>query len=81
MTPLLRRLRSDLFATPADAALSLALIALITAAAVGLVHWATQRAQWAVLQANSTLFAVGRYPSEQQWRGAGSSAATPPVRP
>jgi len=68
MTPLLRRLRSDLFATPADGALSLGLIALITAAAVGLVQWATQRAQWAVIQANSTLFAVGRYPADQQWR-------------
>jgi general L-amino acid transport system permease protein len=68
MTPLSRRLRADLFATPADGALSLGLIALITAAAVGLVQWATQRAQWAVIQANSTLFAVGRYPADQQWR-------------
>ncbi|MCX5951669.1 MAG: amino acid ABC transporter permease [Cyanobacteria bacterium] len=68
MNPLLRRLRADLFATPADGALSLGLIALITAAAVGLVQWATQRAQWAVIQANSTLFAVGRYPADQQWR-------------
>ncbi len=68
MNPLLRRLRSDLFATPADGALSLGLIALITAVAVGLLQWATQRAQWAVIQANSTLFAVGRYPGDQQWR-------------
>ena len=64
----LRRLRADLFATPADGALSLGLIALISAAALGLVRWASQKAQWAVIQANSTLFAVGRYPEAQQWR-------------
>jgi general L-amino acid transport system permease protein len=68
MTPLLRRLRADLFATPADGALSLGLLALITAAAVGLLQWASQKAQWAVIQANSTLLAVGRYPEDQQWR-------------
>jgi len=68
MTPMLRRLRADLFATPADGALSLGLLALITAAAVGLLQWASQKAQWAVIQANSTLLAVGRYPEDQQWR-------------
>jgi general L-amino acid transport system permease protein len=68
MNLLLRRLRADLFATPADGALSLGLIALISAAALGLVQWASQKAQWAVIQANSTLFAVGRYPEAQQWR-------------
>ena len=68
MTLLLRRLRADLFATPADGALSLGLIALITAAVVGLLQWASQKAQWAVIQANSTLLAVGRYPEDQQWR-------------
>jgi general L-amino acid transport system permease protein len=68
MNLLLRRLRADLFATPADGALSLGLIALISAAALGLVRWASQKAQWAVIQASSTLFAVGRYPEAQQWR-------------
>ena len=68
MNPLLRRLRADLFATPADGALSLGLIALFSAAALGLVQWASQKAQWTVIQANSTLFAVGRYPEAQQWR-------------
>jgi len=68
MNLLLRRLRSDLFATPVDGALSLGLIALISAALVGLVQWASQKAQWAVIQANSTLFVVGRYPEAQQWR-------------
>ena len=68
MNSLLRRLRTELFATPADAVLSLALISLITAAAFGFLRWALTQAQWAVVRVNSTLFAVGRYPIEQQWR-------------
>lgn len=68
MNSLLRRLRAELFATPADAALSLALISLITLASFGVLRWALTQAQWAVVKVNSTLFAVGRYPIEQQWR-------------
>ena len=68
MKSLLRRLRRELFATPADGILSLGLIALILAVVVGLLRWAFTQAQWAVIQLNSTLFAVGRYPIEQQWR-------------
>ncbi len=45
MNLLLRRLRADLFATPADGALSLGLIALTSAAALGLVQWASQKAE------------------------------------
>jgi len=33
-----------------------------------LLHWLVFKAQWAVIQANSTLFAIGRYPLDQQWR-------------
>ncbi|MFM7393456.1 MAG: amino acid ABC transporter permease [Cyanobium sp.] len=68
MQSLIRRLRSELFATPGDAVLSVALITILAAAAAGFLHWALRQAQWAVVQVNSTLFAVGRYPIEQQWR-------------
>ena len=68
MNALLRRLRHELFATPADALLSAGLLTLLALAVGGLVRWMFGRAQWAVIQANSTLFAVGRYPIEQQWR-------------
>jgi general L-amino acid transport system permease protein len=68
MNPLLRRLRQDLFATPADSLLSIALLAILASGATAFLHWAFSRAQWAVIQANSTLFALGRYPIEQQWR-------------
>ncbi|MFN5194938.1 MAG: amino acid ABC transporter permease [Cyanobacteriota bacterium] len=68
MNPIVRRLRQELFPTPADGALSLGLIALIVIAVTALLRWAVGRAQWAVIQVNSTLFAVGRYPSDQQWR-------------
>jgi general L-amino acid transport system permease protein len=68
MQSLIRRLRSELFATPGDAVISITLLTILAAAAAGLLHWALRQAQWAVVQVNSTLFAVGRYPIEQQWR-------------
>jgi general L-amino acid transport system permease protein len=68
MTPLLRRLRQDLFATPADGLVTVLLLALIGAGGFAVLHWALGQAQWAVIRANSTLFAVGRYPLDQQWR-------------
>ena len=68
MKPFLRRLRQELFPSAADGALSLALLALLTVAVFGLLRWAFGQARWAVIQLNATLFAVGRYPLEQQWR-------------
>jgi len=68
MAPLLRRLRQDLFATPADGIVTVLLLALIGAGGAAILHWAFGQAQWAVIRANSTLFAVGRYPHDQQWR-------------
>ena len=61
-------LRKELFANPIDGLVSVLLITGVGAAGFRLVHWAFAQAQWAVIQANSTLFAVGRYPVEQQWR-------------
>jgi general L-amino acid transport system permease protein len=68
MNSLLRRLRHNLFATPADAVISVVLLAVIAAGAFSFFTWALRHARWAVIQANSTLFAVGRYPIDQQWR-------------
>jgi general L-amino acid transport system permease protein len=68
MNSLLRRLRHNLFATPADAVISVVLLAVIAAGAFSFFNWALRHARWAVIQANSTLFAVGRYPIDQQWR-------------
>ena len=65
---LMRRLQRDLFASRFDGFISIALIALLLAVGGALVQWLLFQAQWAVIQANSTLFAVGRYPLEQQWR-------------
>ncbi len=61
-------LRQELFGSPADSLISVLLISTIIAAAFALVRWALGQAQWAVIQANTTLFAVGRYPVQQQWR-------------
>ena len=63
-----QRLRAELFGSRVDGLVSIALIAAMVAIATGLIKWALFQAQWAVIQANSTLFAVGRYPIEQQWR-------------
>jgi general L-amino acid transport system permease protein len=68
MTELLRRLRRDYFANPIDTTISIVLIAGLSAALIGTLRWALVQAEWAVIQANTTLFAVGRYPIEQQWR-------------
>ena len=65
---LMRRLQRDLFSSRFDGFISIALIALLVAVGGALVQWLLFHAQWAVIQANSTLFAVGRYPLEQQWR-------------
>ncbi len=62
------KLRQELFATPLDGVVSVLLITGLAAAGYRLLHWALAQAHWAVIQANSTLFAVGRYPIEQQWR-------------
>lgn len=62
------RLRQELFATPADGLLSLGLITLLLVGGTKLLQWMFQQAQWAVIQANSTLLAVGRYPQAEQWR-------------
>jgi general L-amino acid transport system permease protein len=64
----LGRLRRELFSTPADALLSLALITVLSTALFSLLRWAFSQADWAVVQLNSTLFAVGRYPLTEQWR-------------
>lgn len=65
---LVLRLRQALFATPADGLLSALLLALLAWGAVSLLGWASARADWAVVQLNSALLLVGRYPLEQQWR-------------
>jgi general L-amino acid transport system permease protein len=64
----LASLRQELFANPIDGLVTLLLITGLAAAARHLLHWVLAQAHWAVIQANSTLFAVGRYPIEQQWR-------------
>ncbi|MFM7676922.1 MAG: amino acid ABC transporter permease [Synechococcus sp.] len=61
-------LRRELFASPLDGLLSLALLGLLGTGATVLLRWAFSQADWAVIRLNSTLFAVGRYPVAQQWR-------------
>ena len=62
------RLRRELFATPLDGVITLALVGFLLAVGTAFLRWMLFQAEWAVIQANTTLFAVGRYPIEQQWR-------------
>ncbi len=64
----LKRLQRQLAPSAADALLSLGLVALILWAALQLLGWAMGRADWAVVQLNSMLLLVGRYPLAEQWR-------------
>ena len=64
----LQRLRAALFASRLDGLITVVLLAALLAAGQALLHWLVFKAQWAVIQANSTLFAIGRYPLDQQWR-------------
>ena len=68
MTISLQRLRRELFATPLDGLISLVLVGVLLAAGSAFLKWMLFQAQWTVIQANSTLFALGRYPIDQQWR-------------
>ncbi|MEY4297155.1 MAG: Inner rane amino-acid transporter permease protein YhdY [Cyanobacteriota bacterium] len=63
-----RRVRRQLFASRLDGLITVVLLVLLLSAALGIGHWALSQAQWAVIQVNSTLFTLGRYPLEQQWR-------------
>ena len=63
-----RTLKSELFATPLDGLITLVLVGFLLAVGTAFLRWVLFQAQWAVIQTNTTLFAVGRYPIEQQWR-------------
>jgi general L-amino acid transport system permease protein len=65
---LTNRLRRELFATPLDGLITVALLIGLVSGLKALLHWSLTQADWAVIQANSTLLAVGRYPLNQQWR-------------
>ena len=64
----LQRLRAALFASRLDGLITVGLLAALLSGGQALLHWLVFKAQWAVIQANSTLFAIGRYPLDQQWR-------------
>ncbi|WP_010317756.1 amino acid ABC transporter permease [Synechococcus sp. CB0205] len=64
----LQRLRAALFTSRLDGLITVVLLAALLAGGQALLHWLVFKAQWAVIQANSTLFAIGRYPLDQQWR-------------
>ena len=63
-----QRLRRELFSSRTDGLITLVLLGALLALGGGFLRWALFQAEWAVVRVNSTLFAVGRYPLDQQWR-------------
>lgn len=65
---LLQRLRQSTCSTPVDAVISLGLTVVLISGGQAFVRWAVVQARWSVIQANSVLFAIGRYPEPERWR-------------
>lgn len=61
-------LRRNLFNTWYNIILTLVAVVILGWIVVLTTTWATQQAQWRVIQANLSLFLVGRYPKDQVWR-------------
>lgn len=61
-------LRQNLFSTPWNALLTLAMAALLLSASIGLLRWAVSDASWGQLWINLKLLAVYRYPTDLLWR-------------
>ncbi len=61
-------LRRNLFNTWYNSVLTVVSLGLLVWLVVTTGTWATQQAQWQVVQANLALFLVGRYPKAQYWR-------------
>jgi len=63
-----RWVRENLFSTWYNTLLSLVMGGLLLLAGVSLLRWVFFTADWTIVQANLTLFMVGRYPRTELWR-------------
>jgi general L-amino acid transport system permease protein len=66
--------RKNLFCTPLDGVVTLALLAAVGYLTIGLIHWAVVSAQWSVVTDNLRVFMIGTYPAEmtpRAWWSAG----------
>ncbi|MGB3403350.1 MAG: amino acid ABC transporter permease [Microcoleaceae cyanobacterium] len=61
-------LRNNLFNTWYNSILTFIIVSILLWIAAGFLSWARTTAQWNVIPANLSLFAVGRFPSNQYWR-------------
>ncbi len=67
-TGVLGWLRENLFSSWGNSILSVLTAAFLVWALAGILRWAIQQANWAVITSNLQLFALGRYPQDQAWR-------------
>ena len=61
-------LRRNLFATWYDTLLTVVLVVVLGAFAIGAAQWAVTEARWGVVITNLRLFLIGQYPFEEAWR-------------
>lgn len=61
-------LRRNLFATWYDTLLTVVLVVVLGAFALGAAQWAVTEARWGVVITNLRLFLIGQYPFEEAWR-------------
>jgi len=61
-------LRRNLFATWYDTLLTVVLVVVLGAFALGAAQWAVTEAHWGVVITNLRLFLIGQYPFEEAWR-------------
>ncbi|MGB3535773.1 MAG: amino acid ABC transporter permease [Microcoleaceae cyanobacterium] len=61
-------LRNNLFNTWYNSLLTFIIVSILFWILAGFISWATTTAQWNVIPANLSLFAVGRFPRDQYWR-------------
>ena len=64
----IRWLKDNLFSTPFNTILTIAIALLIFVFFKSLLEWSFTKARWAVIPANFRLLMVGPYPLEQLWR-------------
>ena len=60
--------RTRLFNSPANALVSLVLIALLTWVGFSALRWTVTDAEWGAIRANRRLLLVGRFPLGEEWR-------------
>jgi general L-amino acid transport system permease protein len=61
-------LRANLFSSWINSVLTIALVAILAWAVLGIAQWVLTEARWGVITQNLRLFLIGIYPADEAWR-------------